>query len=119
MKRKLSVFLGGNESDSKASILNLLDICESIDEIRSIHIVVSENYSDEIINYNSIKTTVHRECELLYEVINDSQWGISSSGVSKYEFAALNIPTLLFALVNHQIELAQEAEKYVQIMLYL
>ncbi|MFX1282098.1 MAG: hypothetical protein ACFFB5_00525 [Promethearchaeota archaeon] len=107
---KLAIFLGGYSEGDK-HILNLLELCEESELVKKIALVVTDNYDSTIRNYKGPKTIIYKEMKLLLDVIKDAEWGISSAGVTKYEFAALGIPVLMFAMIEHQIEIGIDFEK--------
>ncbi len=110
-KGKLAIFLGGSKIEGINQVLSILQFCEDSNLIKEIKLLVTKNYSDRIKNYKGEKIVVLTEMESIFNVIKDAEWGISSPGVTKYEFAALGIPTLLFALGENQIDAGIEFEK--------
>jgi spore coat polysaccharide biosynthesis predicted glycosyltransferase SpsG len=108
---KLAIFLGANDGGCTEQILTLLEECEETKNVKKIVLVVTRNYDKDIRDYKGQKTTVHQEMESLFPVIKDAEWGISSAGVTKYEFASLGIPVLLFALIEHQIEIGVDFQQ--------
>ena len=110
-KGKLVIFLGANDGGCTEQILTLLELCEESKKVKKIVIVATENYDIDIRDYKGQKTTVQQEIESLFPVMKDAEWGISSAGVTKYEFASLGIPVLLFALIDHQIEIGVDFEQ--------
>ena len=111
-KGMITIFLGGSGRSIEHQILNILDICQRIEEIKQINLVVTRNYSKRIRTYISEKVEIHFEPKSLINLIKKTEWGIISAGIIKYEFAAFQIPILIFSVIEHQQKLGKIAEKY-------
>lgn len=99
-EKKVFIMLGGNDTANLS-----LDIIEALQDIDIKKVIVSndEMTSSKLSKYDNVKVLFKPKDEVLIKEMATSYYAISTASMSLYELSFLQIPTIIIAISENQI----------------